>query len=292
MPALDPRRSMVGSSDDRANGWVSQVGVEWVIEDAPVPAELAWTLVVIARRAGADGRNSYQSIATLAAKTGKSEKQARRDVTRLRELELIVPGDQSLVEHLPIGQRPTVYDLPLQLKGPKPSKESRNPTGLKAETTPPMDGTPPAEGTPPMDGDVPPPMDGSGTPPMDGSQIRPLKKTEEQSSSARSSAVAYICKRLGLDDDDEAAWIIKTAIGRAAGPLRKTEGAYLRGIKDGDYADMRAEYRAAPAESPTPRPRPVHCGNCDPDTRLTELPDGRPTRCPECHPLVVPADQP
>lgn len=36
-----------------------------------------------------------------------------------------------------------------------------------------------------------------------------------------------------------------------------------------------------------PRPRPPWCGECSQDTRQRELEDGRPARCPRCHPLVV-----
>jgi hypothetical protein len=169
-------------NDDERGTWLGMTAVAWVIDHAPVPVELAWTLVVIARRAGDSGRNSYQSIATIAAKTGKSEKQARRDVQRLKDLGLIVLGDQTLVEHLPAGQRPVVYDLPLHLRGPKPNRESRNPTGMKAGDTPPMDGSPPLDGTPPMDGLGTPPMHGMSTPPMHGRQRDPLKNPVEEPS--------------------------------------------------------------------------------------------------------------
>lgn len=190
--------------------WVSARAVAWVIHEAPVPSDLAFTLTVIAARCDEHGRGSRQSTATIAALTGKSPKQAQRDVVRLRELGLLVLGDQSLVDHLPAGQRPTVYDVPLGLKGPKPVKESRNKAGgKKTPDTPPMDGTPPAHGspgagpahaggvstgrltddpatpptdgtpptggTPPMDGGSTPPTQGIPTPPMDGSQTTLLK---------------------------------------------------------------------------------------------------------------------
>lgn len=154
----------------------------WVIDDAPVPPDLAWTLIVIARRCDDSGRGSYQSMATLAAKTGKSEKQARRDVARLLELGLIRSGDQSLPERngVPLGRRPTVYDVVLDLQGEKPARQSKNPTGLSKEgSTPPMQATPPIQGTPPMHGVPTPPMEGHPTPPMHGSQIKPLKNPKK-----------------------------------------------------------------------------------------------------------------
>ncbi|MFI1194145.1 hypothetical protein ACH4T9_12920 [Micromonospora sp. NPDC020750] len=165
-------------SDDTARpDWVGQRAIAWVIDDAPVPADLAWTLIVIARRCGKDGKGSRQNTKTIAAKAGKSVKQAQREIVRLRELGLIVLGDQSLVAHLPPGQRPTVYDVPLHLKGPKPQKESRNKSGLRKgedSDTPPIDGTPPLEGTPTLEGGTTPPLEGESTPPLEGSQKKPL----------------------------------------------------------------------------------------------------------------------
>lgn len=169
-------------SDETRPSWVSAAAVAWVIDDAPVPIELAWTLVVIARRCNEQGRGSWQSIPTIAAKTGKSAKQARRDVQRLLDLGLIQLGDQTMVEHLPIGQRSVVYDLNLSARGAKPARKSRNPTGLKSGQTPPMDGSTPLDGSPGMDGTPTSPMDGSGTPPLDGSQRDPLKNHVEEPS--------------------------------------------------------------------------------------------------------------
>lgn len=114
-----------------SHDWVSARAVAWVIHDAPVPADLAWTLTVIAACCDENGRGSYQSASTIAEKTGKSTSQVERDITRLRKLGLIIPGDQRLTEHLG-GKRPVVYDLPLTMKGPKPVKQSKNPTGKKA----------------------------------------------------------------------------------------------------------------------------------------------------------------
>jgi len=196
---------------------VGQRAVAWVIDDAPVPAELAWTLVVIARRCDDNGRGSYQSTGTIAEKTGKSAKQAQRDVAKLRELGLIVPGDQSLVAHLPIGQRPVVYNLPLHLKGPKPAKESRNKSGLKKEpdATTPMEGTPPMQGTPPMDGEWTPPMDAPGTPPMQGNQRTPMNNPIEERSGVECARSGRFAPSIGDEDDDQPLILGQT-------PARKT----------------------------------------------------------------------
>ncbi|MFI2664170.1 HNH endonuclease [Micromonospora carbonacea] len=93
--------------------------IDWVMDQAPAPAALVGVLLVIARCCDDDGRGSAQTVAVIAEKAGKSEGQARRDIARLRELGLLLLGDQSLVDHLPNGQRPTVYDLPIHISGPK-----------------------------------------------------------------------------------------------------------------------------------------------------------------------------
>jgi 5-methylcytosine-specific restriction endonuclease McrA len=40
---------------------------------------------------------------------------------------------------------------------------------------------------------------------------------------------------------------------------------------------------------PTQDQRPAWCGQCDQATRMIEVPDGRLTHCPTCHPLVLAA---
>jgi len=103
---------------------VSQRAVAWVIDEAPVPPELAWTLVVIARACDEHGQGSWQSTATLAKKTGKSESQVKRDINRLLELGLLRLGDQTLPARygVPAHRRPVVYDVALDVVGQKPAR--------------------------------------------------------------------------------------------------------------------------------------------------------------------------
>lgn len=125
---------------DEGATWVGQRAVAWVVDEAPVPADLAFTLIVIARRCDDSGRGSYQSLKTIAEKTGKSEAQTARDIRRLRELGLLVLGDQGLPGRHGVhpGMWPTVYDVPLSLSGPKPAKQSKNPTGVAKDAAPAM----------------------------------------------------------------------------------------------------------------------------------------------------------
>lgn len=101
--------------------------VDWVLDDAPVAAHLAPVLLVIAARCNDDGRGSAQTLSDIAKKCGKSETQTQRDIARLRNLGLLLAGDPSVVDHLPVGQRPAVYDIPLNLRGLKPTRAPRNP---------------------------------------------------------------------------------------------------------------------------------------------------------------------
>jgi hypothetical protein len=60
--------------------------------------------------------------------------------------------------------------------------------------------------------------------------------------------------------------------------------AYLRRIGDADLKAMLEEIRAE-LQPHQGAARPPWCGTCTEDTRLRDLPDGRVTRCPDCHPL-------
>ena len=123
-PAAD-KKPVHGSKD-----WVGMRAMAWVLDDAPVSAQLLPTLIAIARRADENGKSSYQSRKTLAAKTGKSEDQIKRDIKALLEQGLIVVGDQSVIDKkIPFSKRPVVYDVALHVKGPKPMRGSKNPTG-------------------------------------------------------------------------------------------------------------------------------------------------------------------
>lgn len=194
-PALTHARTHVDGVRPSDHEWVSARAVAWVIHDAPVPVELFAVLTVIAARCDEHGRGSYQSVPTIAALTGRSVDQARRDIKRLVELGLLVEGDQDRVKHLPAGQRPVVYDMPLHLKGSKPVKRSKNPTGKKKavviHATPGMDARgegrgnvspvqePKDDEAPCMDAgggmDATPCMEAPQTPCMDATQITMLK---------------------------------------------------------------------------------------------------------------------
>lgn len=108
----------------------------WVLEDAAVPhddgtvtdvpAELVSTLLGLANHADQNGRHAYPSQATLAHYTRKSERQVRRDLTRLEELGLVRRGDQRLVLHIDPDRRPVVWDLAVEVKrDPRPAPGAR-----------------------------------------------------------------------------------------------------------------------------------------------------------------------
>src|SRR5690606_8715015 len=68
-------------------------------------------------------------VSTIAEKVGKSTRQVKRDIARLVSLGLLLEGDQSLVADIPAGHRPVVYDIPLDLSGPKPGRTPRGGRG-------------------------------------------------------------------------------------------------------------------------------------------------------------------
>lgn len=97
--------------------WVSIRAVAWVIDEAKVPPNLLGTLLVIARHADANGRNSHASVPQIAAGAKKSDRQVSRDIVSLKQLGMLIPGDPRVVAHLPAGSRPEVYDLPIGRSG-------------------------------------------------------------------------------------------------------------------------------------------------------------------------------
>lgn len=298
-------------SEEARDPWFGWKAVRWVIDEAPVPADLAFTLVVIARRADKDGCGSFQSVATIAEKTGLSEKQARRNVARLRELGLIVLGDQALAgKLLPAGQRPVVYDVVMSRVGAKPSKESRNPSGLKHET-PPMHGTPPTDGSPPFQGESTPPMDGWGTPPFQGSRSDHLEVPREEHS--LSALLDDIDQAIGgaVQPEREASlqdsnaekrhpnavprrWLARCDVPTAEADLlapviveiNDVQGAgwWATVHRNGDLPDLIEVARdilAARTDAPESA-RVPECGECD--NRFVENSAGRWEYCPRCHP--------
>jgi hypothetical protein len=172
--------------------WVGQRAVAWVLDDAPVPAELAITLIAIARRCDENGRGSCQSEPTLAEKTGKSKEQVHRDILKLLAARLILPGDSTLPERLgiPAGKRPAVYDVNLALKGPKPSKASKNKSGKRKDlvVTPGMEATSSMHATPGMEAQSTPSIHATPTPGMDATQTKPLNNPLNNPSSCGTAA--------------------------------------------------------------------------------------------------------
>jgi hypothetical protein len=306
-------------SDEKRDPWFGWKAVQWVIDDAPVPADLAFTLTVIARRCNEHGCNSWQSVATIAAKAGKSEKQARRDIVRLRELGLIVLGDQSLVGHLPPGQRPTVYDVVMSRTGSKPAKESPNPTGGKSDT-PPMDGTPPTGGTSPTEGHSTPPIGGRSTPPTDGSRSDHLDLPREETLlSLREPAVQPGGTDLETERDALASqdsqpkdqyqtqrnWLAKNgvtdptelkvlpALIEELNNVDKPRAWWQYVHRQGDLPACIAEARSTLTDSgmigyKTSGVTP-HCGECELPNRWRYVDEDlkKPYRCPKCNPQRV-----
>lgn len=172
--------------------WVGHRAIAWALDEAPVPAELAITLVAIARRCDEHGRGSCQSEPTLAEKTGKSKEQVHRDIVKLLAARLILPGDPTLPERLgiPAGKRPAVYDVNLALKGPKPSKASKNKSGKRKDAivTPGMEATHSMHATPGMEAQSTPSIHATPTPSMDATQTKPLNNPINNPSSCAAAA--------------------------------------------------------------------------------------------------------
>lgn len=284
--------------------WVNIAAVAWALDDAPVPTELLLTLIVFARHAKTtDGRESRPSAPTVARETGKSLRQTKYDIERLRELGLLLLGDQSVVAKLPKGQRPIVYDLPLHMTGEKPVTKARGGRSTdNANVTSAVGSTGAADSTGAVDDTtavqptalvlvlptaLPPVLP---TAPKEDLEKDLEKDKEQSSSSGRSKSLAYLCDRLKIDDDDGIYLLEK--IKKDNQP--RSIYAYVCGIADDD--DFRqmlidrpklTDYSGWHASDDGLESRDVpQCGDCDINRFVNNEVDGRTTAsyCPRCHP--------
>jgi hypothetical protein len=94
--------------------WLSKPAVLWALDEAPdVPAHLVAALVAVARYADENGRGAHPSALTVAAHIRKTERNAKKDLSELRQLGLLLSGDQRIVVSIRADRRPFVYDLPM-----------------------------------------------------------------------------------------------------------------------------------------------------------------------------------
>lgn len=114
VPGGSSAQSAAEPADEPAARWIGLDAVRWALDEAPdVPPHLVAALVAVASFAGEDGRGAYPSVPTLAAIIRKSERGVMKDLAALRQLGLLLLGDQDLAEHIRADRRPVVYDLPV-----------------------------------------------------------------------------------------------------------------------------------------------------------------------------------
>lgn len=86
--------------------------ISWALTDAEgVPPQCVSVLIGLAHHADKKGRGAYVGQAKLAGYARKGDRQIRKDLAALLELELIRQGDQELAAHIAADARPVVYDL-------------------------------------------------------------------------------------------------------------------------------------------------------------------------------------
>lgn len=88
----------------------------WVQDHAPVENQgEGCVLYVLANYANADGRHAWPSQRTIAEKAWCSIRSVGRHLANLEKRGVIRRGDQRLVDHMPKGKRPVVWDLNMGL---------------------------------------------------------------------------------------------------------------------------------------------------------------------------------
>lgn len=88
----------------------------WVQDHAPVQNQgEGCVLYVLANYADSNGRNAWPSQRTIAEKAWCSIRSVGRHLANLEKRGVIRRGDQRLVDHMPKGKRPVVWDLNMGL---------------------------------------------------------------------------------------------------------------------------------------------------------------------------------
>ena len=94
--------------------WFNRHAVEWVLYEAgDVPPHLLAAYMAVASFTGPDGKGAHPSTATVALLIRKADRNAKKDISELKRLKLLLPGDERLVSHIRADRRPNVYDLPM-----------------------------------------------------------------------------------------------------------------------------------------------------------------------------------
>jgi len=68
-------------------------------------------LLKLANVAAQDGCRAYRNVSEVAHELGVSHRSVQRALRELQEADLVRPGDQRAVAHIPGNRRPTVFDL-------------------------------------------------------------------------------------------------------------------------------------------------------------------------------------
>lgn len=116
--------------------------------------------------------------------------------------------------------------------------------------------------------------DGSGVP------YKEEKTKREEDPLPQTQGLNALAVELGATEEEMSLLLEKV---RRDHPYVKVPSAWLREVhRNGDLGMMLADVRAGMELKPAP---PPWCRSCDERTRQIELDDGRPARCPRCHPL-------
>jgi hypothetical protein len=263
----------------------------WVWDNSPVRGGDLLLLLAIADHADDYGGNAWPSLHRLAERTRSDRRTVQRQLRRLQEAghlridavtgpggtnRYVIPMDAPPPVHTPDPAHPQPVD-----------NLGEGAANCRRGKTPPAAPVPPggrhfaAEGA----ALVPP---------------EPSLTTQEPSNPARELRTAVA----GVLDAVATAWGLPP--GTVAQLAAAAQDAIVSGIRpellidhlvsnpvgaSSPIAVLRSRLQGLRASQPTTGkpPRPTWCGDCDPTTRHRETDDGRPFRCPRCHPLTAPA---
>lgn len=143
---------------------MSVEAVSWAINKAPCEGNVSARMVLVhlADHADSDGRNTWKYVSTIADEMRVSDSTVRRQLKWLEDRGLIERGDQHLVDHYDLYQRPVVWNLRLDLvqkpterqlarRRPGRPRKRRQPAGIQKNPCQIARGSHPRQGPPRTD---------------------------------------------------------------------------------------------------------------------------------------------
>lgn len=280
-----PSRVRLGASS--FGGWVSIAVMNWVWAHSPTSGNERLVLLALADACSRDdGTGCWPSAATVARKAAISDRTVRRVIARLE-------ADGHLRVHRGGGRAGSTNSYTVVMAAAHNPCQIVTPDRTPGVTPVSGEGGHRCPGTPDMAVSPDPPENHQGTTTAREPETAAVSVRGDRDEAEAADVEAFFAALdprwlLTVGQRRRLAHAVRIALAAGWTPqgLATCVGANAAGVRS-PYAVLSVrlssdELPAPPARLP---PRPPWCGSCDQRTRHVAGPDGRPGRCPTCHPL-------